>query len=330
MAAIEKEDEVMGEQSGSVSVHTPVLLHEVITFLDPKPGDFIIDGTVDGGGHAAAIAEIIGLTGTLLGLDWDERLLEKCSARFADQENVKLVHGNYAELPEILEKISATENNIEKADGLLIDLGFSSEQLEASGRGFSFGEAARNEPLLMTYDDARTPVWRILREESEESLANIIFEFGDERKSRRIAKAIKDHGRRKPIMTAGELADVVREALTGGIDGKSRGTYEHGRIDPATRTFQAFRIYANGELENLKTLLKNLGAIVKPGGRVAIISFHSTEDGIVKRAFQSLAKEGTLEIITKKPVEATREEIKENPRSRSAKIRVAEIMAETK
>jgi 16S rRNA (cytosine1402-N4)-methyltransferase len=317
MAATEEE---------KVSVHKPVLLNEVITFLDPKPGDFIIDGTVDGGGHAAAIVEIIGPNGTLLGLDWDERLLERCKVRFAGQKNVKLVHGNYAELPEIVEKISATENNVSLADGLLIDLGFSSEQLEASGRGFSFREEFAHEPLLMTYDDARTPVWQILREESEESLANIIYEFGGERKSRRIAKAIKDRGRRKPIMTAGDLADVVREALTGGIDGKSRGKYEHGRIDPATRTFQAFRIYANGELENLKTLLKNLGAIVKPGGRVAIISFHSTEDGIVKRAFQSLAKEGTVEIITKKPVEATREEIKENPRSRSAKIRAAKIL----
>jgi 16S rRNA (cytosine1402-N4)-methyltransferase len=321
MAAIE-------EEYGSASVHKPVLLNEVITFLDPKPGDSIVDGTVDGGGHAAAIVDIIGPKGNLLGLDWDERLLERCKARFVGQKNVKLIHGNYAELPELL----AAENNLNKAqadrraDGLLIDLGFSSEQLEASGRGFSFGEAHTAEPLLMTYDDSRTPVWQILREESEESLANIIFEFGGERKSRRIAKAIKDHGRRKPIMTSGELADVVREALTGGIDGKSRGKYEHGRIDPATRTFQAFRIYANGELENLKTLLKNLGAIVKPGGRVAIISFHSTEDGIVKRAFQSLAKEGTIEIITKKPVEATREEIKENPRSRSAKIRAAKIL----
>jgi 16S rRNA (cytosine1402-N4)-methyltransferase len=295
-------------------------LPEVITFLNPKPSDFVIDGTVDGGGHAAAIAEIIGPKGTLLGLDWDERLLEKCKMRFAGQKNVKLVHGNYAELPEILKG-----NDLDRADGLLIDLGFSSEQLEASGRGFSFREEFAHEPLLMTYDDSRTPVWQILREEGEESLANIIFEFGGERKSRRIAKAIKDHGRRKPIMTSGELADMVREALTGGTDGKSRGKYEHGRIDPSTRTFQAFRIYANGELENLKTLLKNLGAIVKPGGRVAIISFHSTEDGIVKRAFQSLAKEGKIEIITKKPVEATREEIKENPRSRSAKIRAAEI-----
>jgi 16S rRNA (cytosine1402-N4)-methyltransferase len=161
-------------------------------------------------------------------------------------------------------------------------------------------------------------VWQILREEDEKTLANIIFEFGGERMSRQIAKAIKDHGRKQAIMTAGALADVVRGTLP--------GKYEHGRIDPATRTFQAFRIYANGELENLKTLLNNLVDIVKPGGRVAIITFHSTEDGIVKRAFQSLAKESKLSIITKKPVEATREEVKENPRSRSAKIRVAQIL----
>lgn len=288
------------------SVHKPVLLNEVITFLDPHPGDFIIDGTVDGGGHAAAILDMIGPEGTLLGLDWDERLLERTKKRFADQKNVILVHGNYADLP--VKKFG-------KVDGLLIDLGFSSEQLEASGRGFSFGDAARNEPLLMTYDDSRVPVWQIIREESEASLANIIYEFGDERLSRRIAKAIKDRGRRGAIMTAGELADVVRETVPG-----------RGRIDSATRTFQALRIYANGELENLKTLLKNLASILKPGGRAVIISFHSTEDGIVKRAFQSLAKESKIEIITKKPVEATQEEVKQNPRSRSAKIRAARIL----
>jgi 16S rRNA (cytosine1402-N4)-methyltransferase len=327
MAAMEIE--TSGKQE---SVHKPVLLKEVITFLNPQPGDFIIDGTVDGGGHAAAIVDAIGPKGVLLGLDWDKQLLERTKARFADQKNVVLVHGNYAELPEILKKRSATKNNLgkDKADGLLIDLGFSSEQLEESGRGFSFSERFKDEPLLMTYDDSRTPVRQILREESEESLANVIFEFGGERMSRRIAKAIKDYGRKNPITTAGELANVVRAAIIGPHGGargagKARGAYEHGRIDPATRTFQAFRIYANGELENLKTLLNNLNSIVKPSGRVAIISFHSVEDGIVKRAFQALAKELTIAIITKKPVEATREEIKENPRSRSAKIRVAEI-----
>lgn len=296
------------------SVHRPVLLHEVITFLDLRPGDFIIDGTVDGGGHAAAIAEAIGPMGTLLGLDWDEQLLERTRVRFSGCKSVTLLHGSYADLSEILRK-----NHFEMADGLLIDLGFSSEQLEASGRGFSFGEAARHEPLLMTYDDTRTPVWRILREESESSLADIIYEFGGERMSRRIAKSIKERERKDPIMTAGALAETVRKALPG------RGRYERGRIDPATRTFQALRIYANGELENLKTLLKNLGDIVKPGGRVVILTFHSVEDGIVKRAFQSLAREKKIELITKKPVAATREEIKENPRSRSAKMRAAEM-----
>lgn len=295
------------------SVHQPVLLNEVITFLDPQPGAFIIDGTVDGGGHAAAIVDRIGSQGTFVGLDWDKQLLERCKKRFAGHGNVVLLHGNYADLPKILE-----ENNFEKADGLLVDLGFSSEQLEASGRGFSFSETRKDEPLLMTYDDSQMPLYQILREESEESLANIIFEFGGERASRRIAKAIKDHGRKSPIKTAGELADVVRSVLS--------TKYEHGRIDPATRTFQAFRIYANGELENLKTLLANLENIVKPGGKVVIISFHSVEDGIVKRAFQALAKESKVTIVTKKPVEGTREEIRENPRSRSAKIRAAQII----
>ena len=294
------------------SIHEPVLLQEVITFLDPQPGAFIIDGTVDGGGHAAAIIERIGAQGTLVGLDWDKQLLERCKKRFEAHSNVILMHGNYAELPAIM-----SEHRLQKADGLLIDLGFSSEQLEASGRGFSFSELRKDEPLLMTYDDSRTPVYQILREESEEALANIIFEFGGERASRRIAKAIKDQGRRNPIKTSGELADIVRSVLP--------AKYEHGRIDPATRTFQAFRIYANGELENLKTVLSSLEQIIKPGGKAVIISFHSVEDGIVKRVFQSLAKESKITILTKKPVEGTREEIKNNPRSRSAKIRAASI-----
>jgi 16S rRNA (cytosine1402-N4)-methyltransferase len=299
------------------SVHQPVLLKEVITFLDPQPGTFIIDGTVDGGGHAAAIVDLIGAKGTFLGLDWDKQLLERCKKRFAGNRNVILLHGNYAELPKII-KANGFVKKLDRADGLLIDLGFSSEQLEASGRGFSFREEFKDEPLLMTYDDSQTPVYQILREESEESLANIIFEFGGERASRRIAKAIKDHGRKTAIKTSGELADVVRGVLS--------TKYEHGRIDPATRTFQAFRIYANGELENLKTLLASVGEIVKPGGKIVIISFHSVEDGIVKRAFQSLAKESKLLILTKKPIEGTREEIKNNPRSRSAKIRAAQII----
>jgi len=298
-------------------MHKPVLLNEVLEYLGPHHGDFIIDGTVDGGGHAQAIVSSIGSTGKFLGLDWDERLLAECRERFASHEeggkNIFLVHGNYADLPEILHA-----KKLGTADGLLIDLGFSSEQLENSGRGFSFSESSYDEPLLMTYDDSRTPVHEIIRGMSEKELADIIFEFGGERGSRRIAKAIKEAGKKQPIMTSGQLAEVVRGALP--------KSYEHGRIDAATRTFQAFRIYANGELENLKTLLNELGDIVKPGGRVAIISFHSTEDGIVKKAFQSLAKGEKITILTKKPISASREEIKNNPRSRSAKLRAAVLL----
>jgi 16S rRNA (cytosine1402-N4)-methyltransferase len=170
----------------------------------------------------------------------------------------------------------------------------------------------------MTYDDSQRPVSVILREESESDLANIIFEFGGERLSRRIAKAIKEQGRRKPIITSGELVKAVRSAVPRG--------YEHGRINPATRTFQALRIYANGELENLETLLKNLPVIMKTNGKAAIITFHSLEDRIVKHAFQALAKEKQASIITKKPVGPSREEIQSNPRSRSAKLRVIQFI----
>jgi len=294
--------------------HRPVLLNEVIELLDPRPGEFIIDGTVDGGGHAAAIIQKIMPHGIFLGLDWDERLLAECKARLGDESGVILEHGNYADIPAVLE-----EKKLPKADGLLVDLGFSSEQLEGSGRGFSFKQEFAGEPLLMTYDDAKAPVKQIIRELKEEELANVIYEFGGERGSRRIAKTIKEALRKKKIETSGELAEVVRGALP--------KNYERGRIDPATRTFQALRIYANGELENLAKLLGELKDIVRPGGRVAIITFHSLEDGIVKRAFQSMAKESILHILTKKPVAASREEIAENPRSRSAKVRAAEITA---
>jgi 16S rRNA (cytosine1402-N4)-methyltransferase len=287
--------------------------------LDPHPGDFIIDGTVDGGGHAREILGRITDTGTLLGTDWDETLLAECKERLAGYKNAVLVHANYADLPQILAPL-AREGRIPslQADGLLIDLGFSSEQLAKSGRGFSFGprgtEGSNDEPLLMTYDDERTPVATLLRELSETALADIIYQFGGERYSRRIAKAIKERGKRAPIATNGDLAETVRNALP--------ARYEHGRIDPATRTFQALRIYANGELDNLERLLAGIPDIVRPGGRAAIITFHSLEDRMVKQAFRMLAAEGKATLITKKPLPATQKEIVENPRSRSAKLRV--------
>ncbi len=294
--------------------HVPVLLHESIRLLDPKPGEFIIDATVDGGGLAAAILEKISPNGLLLGIDWDRRMIEKAQERIAEIlklqfpiSEVVLVNDNFARLPEILK-----ERNLGQADGLVLDLGFSSEQLENFGRGFSF---QRDEPLIMTYSNDVKPVREILKELSENELAEIIRKFGEERYAKRIAYAIKQQEKIKPIETTKELVDAVIPAVP--------KNYEQGRIHPATRTFQALRIYANKELENLETVLKNLPEILKVGGRAAIISFHSLEDRLVKNYFRDYKKVEKLTILTKKPITASEEEIKENPRTRSAKLRCA-------
>ena len=272
--------------------------------LDPRPGDFVIDGTVDGGGHATAILEKIGPGGKLLGLDLDPAMLADCKTRIAVRRGVTLLVGNYADLPEILAR-----EKLGKANGLLLDLGFSSEQIDRSGRGFSFSAASRDEPLLMTYDDTRPSAREILAAISEKELSDLLFNLGGERYARRIARAIVERRRKKTgIATSGDLADTVRAALPKG--------YEHGRIDPATRTFQALRIMANGELENLKKVLGSLENILVPGGRVAIISFHSLEDGIVKQSFREMARGSKLELLTKKPIVPSRK--------RSRRIRAAD------
>lgn len=287
-------------------MHVPVLLQEVLEYLDPRPGEFILDGTVDGGGHARAIADRIGKTGSLLGLDWDEELIAQAKERLRDAPaRIQLIYSNYREARRIL-----AENKLGRADGILIDLGFSSEQL-LSGHGFSFNT---DEPLRMTYDPEAEPVAAILGRLREEELADVLFRLGGERYSRRIARAIKQSGR---IMTTGRLAEVIRQAVP--------AAYRRGRIDPATRSFQALRIYANKELENLTSLLGDLTEILSPGGRAVVISFHSLEDRLVKEAFRSLARSGQAELLTKKPVTAGREELDQNPRSRSAKLRALQL-----
>ncbi len=304
-------------------MHEPVLLHEAVRALDPKPGEFIIDGTVDGGGHAEAIIQKIAPGGRFLGVDWDAEMVAARERRAAARRASggvkparaaavleKYACGNYADLPEIL-----ADAGWGKADGLLLDLGVSSDQLAGSGRGFSFLPEAAGEPLLMTYDDSRRPLAEFLRGMGEAELADIIYRFGGERHSRRIARAIAAREREGAITTSGELAEAVRRALP--------RNYERGRIDPATRTFQALRIYANGELENLDRALGALAGILRPGGRAAIISFHSLEDRAVKQAFLRMEKEGTLSRTAKKPVAPSREEVARNPRSRSAKLRTA-------
>ncbi len=296
--------------------HIPVLLHEVVATLDPKPGDFVIDSTVNRGGHAQALAKRIGKRGTLLGIDWDPeaiKTLQNKKTEFPSRTHFE--HGNYAEIPGILKRLA-----LPKAQALLLDLGFSSEQVDTSGRGFSFRvPRGGEEPLDMRYNPREgKPAAEVLRTIQEQELADLIYQYGEERYSRIIAKAIALARRRKAIRTTGDLAEIIKNAVP--------KNYEHGRINPATRTFQALRIYINNEFGNLSSLLTHLDQCVTSGGRVAVISFHSLEDGIVKRHFQDLVKAHQAAFLIKKPLLPTREETAANPRSRSAKLRAIQLV----
>lgn len=293
--------------------HVPVLLNEVIGILDPKPGKFFIDGTVNGGGYAEAIIELLIPNGRFLGLDWDRRMAKYATERFSKYEHCGVVsiflNENFTDLREIIDR-----EKLGKADGLVLDLGFSSEQLAMSSRGFSF---EKDEPLIMTYSDDPEPVRDLLKKMSEMELAKIIRDFSQERYARRIARAIKEQERLKPIETTGELVKAIKAAVP--------KNYERGRLHPATRTFLALRIYANRELENLEAVLKDVPKIIKSGGRIAVVSFQSLEDGLVKKYFRHYAEDGILSVLTKKPLRPGEEEILINPRSRSARLRAAEI-----
>jgi 16S rRNA (cytosine1402-N4)-methyltransferase len=287
--------------------HTPVLLKETIKVLEPKPGDFFIDGTIGAGGHAREILEHTKSRGLFLGLDWDEKALEAFRPEVTNRGNVILAHENYANIPELMKKLQTP-----KADGLILDLGLSSDQLQSSGRGFSF---MRNEPLDMRYDrsdEERPTASQVVNSFGEEALADIIFHYGEERFARRIAKKIVERRREMRITTTEDLVRIIESAVP-----KSTS----GRIHPATKAFQALRIYVNGELKNLEAILAALPEIMADGGRVAIISFHSLEDRLVKNAFRDLAINKKADLIVKKPVTPGRAETSANPRSRSAKLR---------
>jgi len=294
--------------------HIPVLSKEVIEILNPKPKEFIIDGTIGNGGHSVEILKKIGPKGKLLGVDWDKGAIERLNRDlklqiYPNAANVILVNDNYANLPEILK-----EKKLEKADGLLLDLGFSSDQLETSGRGFSF---LKDEPLDMRYCTSQIitdiNAATILNSYSEKQLAKNFFQYGEERFSKRIAKKIIEERKKEPLKTTFDLVKIIKKAVP--------KNYEKGRIHPATRIFQALRIYVNNELGNLSKILSKLEDILKPKGRAVIISYHSLEDRIVKQQFKLLEKEGKAKILTKKPIRASEEEIRQNPRSRSAKLR---------
>jgi len=292
-------------------MHIPVLSKEVIEVLNPREGEFFIDGTVDGGGHAVAILEKIMPGGKFLGLDWDKKMIKNFKKKIIGynfpNNKIILINENFKNIPMILKN-----KKLGKADGLLLDLGFSSEQLESSGRGFSF---KKDEPLIMTYSDSQRPVREWLELLKEFELAWIIYKFGEERYARRIARAIKNN---LPIQTSKKLAELIEKVLP--------KNYERGRIHPATRTFQALRIFANEEIENIKELLLKINDVVNVGGRLAVITFHSIEDRLVKNIFRNLAKEKKVEILTKKPIQPSQREVRLNPRCRSAKLRALKVL----
>lgn len=288
-------------------MHAPVLLDETIAALDLHEGDFAIDGTLGGGGHAKAILARVGRSGRLLGVDRDEAALVRARRALEEPRNALFMQGSYAELPDIL-----VREKLPKANALLLDLGFSSDQLEESGRGFSF---QRDEPLDMRYDvrEGETAAAFISRSSVAE-LVRIFREYGEEPQAEKFARSIVDARRRETIRTSGALARVIEDAAGG-----------RGRIHPATKVFMALRMAVNRELDHVRALIPSLRRVVKPGGRVAVITFHSVEDRVVKEGFRALAKEGAAAILTKHVVKPVRAEILSNPRSRSAKLRAIQI-----
>jgi len=290
--------------------HVPVLLKEAIDFLNVRRGGTYIDATVGLGGHSYEIAKRLGAPGHLIGLDKDPAALEKAGFRLrasgfgeTDWPSIELRQGSFASLAEARSPI---------ADGLLADIGVSSLQLDDAARGFSF---QADGPLDMRMDPrGERSAEQVVNHLDERQLADVIYEFGEERRSRRIARAIC---RSRPIRSTAHLADVISAAA------RPMNQAER-RIHPATKTFQALRIFVNRELDDLRALMEAAPRILKPGGRVVVISFHSLEDRIVKDAFREGSKEGYFSVLTKKPVTATEEESDRNPRARSAKLRAAE------
>jgi 16S rRNA (cytosine1402-N4)-methyltransferase len=263
-----------------------------------------VDGTLGGGGHAQAILELIGPDGTLFGFDRDPIAVDDTRTRIS-AANAHLITANYSDMPEQLSLFDVTQ-----VDGILLDLGLSSDQLADRERGFSFHSDG---PLDLRFNQmAGEPAAKLVNRLSEKHLADLIYEFGEERFSRRVARKIVKLRHANKIETASQLASIVRSCIP---------RTKKKSIDPATKTFQALRIAVNEELKWLKVAVNRLPDLLKPGGRIAIISFHSLEDRIVK---QSLQQNDQLEIISRKPIMAGEEELLSNPRSRSAKLRVAQ------
>ena len=287
-------------------MHTPVMVDEVDTHLEPSRGGVFVDCTIGMGGHARRMLDA-GAT-RVIGIDRDpDALAEARAALQAYGDRVSLVHSDYRNLVGVLDA-----GGIDVVDGVLADLGVSSMQLDAPDRGFSF---RRDEPLDMRMDrSSGATAADMLAAVDERTLADVIYEFGEERHARRVARTIVEAGRTRRIETTGRLADIVRKAVP------RKG---YSRIDPATRTFQAIRIWVNRELEDLDGFLTRAAGRLAPAGRLVVITFHSLEDRVVKHTLRTLQANGALTIRTKRPQVPTEAEIERNPRARSAKLRAA-------
>jgi len=291
----------------AAAIHSPVLLAEVMAALAPRPGGIYVDGTLGLGGHSETILRRSSPDGRLIAFDWDKEALNLASERLKGfGERITILRRNFAEIADALAELAVTG-----VDGILVDLGMSSLQLDLSGRGFSF---LRDEPLDMRMDSRRgQSAADLLAAASEEELADIFFYYGEEKQARRIAAAIAEARKKSPVQTSHGLAELVARAIP--------RRFHPPKIHVATKVFQALRIAVNSELENLSKFLADVPALLHPGGKVAVISFHSLEDVLVKRAFR--AGHGLSE-KTKHPIVAGDEEIARNPRARSARLRVAE------
>lgn len=297
-------------------MHIPVLQKEVLKYLDPKPNENFVDCTIGEGGHTLAILEKNKPNGKVLGIEIDPVLYQKMRSRMVKIQNrLILVNDSFVNLKEIVKR-----ENFENISGILFDLGMSSWHLEESGRGFTF---LKNEPLDMRYvkNLAGSGILvkkdltaeRIVNEWPEEKIKKILKEYGEERFAKKIAEEIVKRRKIKKIETTFQLVEIIKKATP--------IWYHHKKIHFATRTFQALRIAVNDELNNLKKTLPQVLNVLNPNGRLVIISFHSLEDRIVKNFFKESFQKGLLKILTKKPIRPSEEEIKINPRSRSAKLR---------
>ena len=289
-----------------MSLHTSVLVKESLSFLKITPGMTVVDGTLGGGGHTRLLAESVGPRGKVIAIDRDPSAIERGAKELANLP-IRFAQANFCNLPEVLDAVE-----VENIDGMLLDVGISSDQLADRERGFSFDSDG---PLDLRFDPTEgEPAWRLINRLRPETLADLIYEFGEERHSRRIARRIAQARERQPIESAKEFAKLVVSAIP-------RQATNKKRIHPATRTFQALRIAVNEELKSLQIALERIPSRLKPGGRLVVISFHSLEDRLVKTAFRSPQ---IWNCLTKSPVEAAPDEIAMNRRSRSARLRAAE------